>query len=407
MQIWRSKEGEKAVATDTVFAGRKILVLAPQPFFQERGTPIAVKLLVEELGRLGFDVHLLVFHEGEDVAMDSVTLHRIPAIAGIRNIPPSISWKKIVCNGVMFFSMLRLLKKYDFDLVHAVEESVFLVRAVSLLSGIPYVYDMDSSLVIQMVDKLSFLSPFRPLLTFFERSAVRGSTGVVAVCRELEEIVGKYDPEKRIVRLEDISLLDENAYSDEFLRKRYSISGPIMLYVGNLEGYQGIDLLLESFRLARQQGCQGSLVIIGGTEDTIAHYRAKAKTLDIGEYTFFCGMRPVALLAHYLRQADILLSPRTQGNNTPMKLYSYLASGKVVLATRLPTHTQVLNDWFACLVEPDPESMAAGMVTLLKDQDLREKLGRKGREVAEQNHSIESFREKLEAFYQGVIRDIC
>ncbi len=395
-----------AVAADTVFTGRKILILAPQPFYQERGTPIAVKLLAEELARLGFDVHLLVFHEGEDIVMDGVTLHRIPAIAGIKNIPPSISIKKIVCDGVMFFSMLRLLKKYDFDLVHAVEEAVFLARAVSFFSGIPYVYDMDSSLVIQIVDKLSFLRPFRPLLTFFERSAVRGSIGVAAVCRELEDIAGEYDPEKRIVRLEDISLLDENAHSDELLRKRYAISGPIMLYVGNLEGYQGIDLLLESFRLARQQGCGGSLVIIGGTEETIAHYRAKAVTLGIGEHTFFCGMRPVALLAHYLRQADILLSPRIQGNNTPMKLYSYLASGKVVLATRLPTHTQVLNDGFACLVEPDPESMAAGMVTLLRDRDLREELGKKGREVAEQNHSIESFRQKLKEFYRGIIHDI-
>ena len=394
------------MADDTVFAGRRILVLAPQPFFQERGTPIAVKLLVEELARLGFDVHLLVFHEGEDVVMDGVTLHRIPAVAGIKNIPPSISWKKIVCDGVMFFSMLRLLKKYDFDLVHAVEESVFLVRGVSLFSRIPYVYDMDSSLVIQIIDKLSFLRPFRSLLTFFEKNAVRGSSGVVAVCRELEGIAKEYDPEKRIVRLEDISLLDENARSDELLRERYPVSGPIMLYVGNLEGYQGIDLLLESFRLARQQGCGGSLVIIGGTKETIAHYRAKAGTLGIGEYTFFCGMRPVALLAHYLRQADILLSPRIQGNNTPMKLYSYLASGKVVLATRLPTHTQVLDDRFACLVEPDAESMAAGMATLLRDRDLREKLGEKGREVAEKNYSIESFREKLEAFYQDVIHDI-
>ncbi len=394
------------VAADTVFTDRKILVLAPQPFFQERGTPIAVKLLVEELARLGFDVHLLVFHEGEDVVMDGVTLHRIPTIPGIKNIPPSISFKKIICDGVMFFSMVHLLKKYDFDLVHAVEESVFLVRAVSLFTGIPYVYDMDSSLVIQMVDKLPFLRPFRPLLRFFERSAVRGSNGVVAVCRELEEIARDYAPEKRIARLEDISLLDENAHSAELLRERYDISGLIMLYVGNLEGYQGIDLLLESFQLARLRGCQGYLVIIGGTEETIAKYREKAEDLEIEENTVFCGMRPVSLLAHYLGQADILLSPRIQGNNTPMKLYSYLASGKVVLATRLPTHTQVLDDGFACLVEPVAESMAAAMVTLLEDQDLREKLGRKGMEVAEQNHSIGSFREKLKAFFQGVIDDM-
>ncbi len=72
-------------------------MLAPQPFFQNRGTPIAVKLLVEELVALGNNVHLLVFHEGERINIDGVTIHRIANVNWIKNIPPSISWKKIVC----------------------------------------------------------------------------------------------------------------------------------------------------------------------------------------------------------------------------------------------------------------------------------------------------------------------
>jgi hypothetical protein len=42
----------------------KILLVAPQPFFQERGTPIAVRLLAETLAAEGYEVHLLVYHEG-------------------------------------------------------------------------------------------------------------------------------------------------------------------------------------------------------------------------------------------------------------------------------------------------------------------------------------------------------
>ena len=45
-----------------------VLVFAPQPFFQERGTPIAVRLLVEELADAGYTVDLLTFHEGEPFA---------------------------------------------------------------------------------------------------------------------------------------------------------------------------------------------------------------------------------------------------------------------------------------------------------------------------------------------------
>lgn len=71
----------------------------------------------------------------------------------------------------------------------------------------------------------------------------------------------------------------------------------------------------------------------------------------------FLGAQPVALLsAVYLAQADILVSPRSKGSNTPMKLYSYLASGKPILATNLWTHTQVLTAASAVLTEPRPRA---------------------------------------------------
>ena len=388
---------EVAVAvTDRVLS---ILVIAPQPFFQNRGTPIAVRLLVEELARLGHKVHLLVFHEGEEVELAGVQVHRIRALPGIKNIPPSLSWKKLVCDVFLFAKAARLLRQQRFDVVHAVEESAFMAMVLHKIFGVPYIYDMDSSLAMQVADKFALLKPVRPLLDFCERLAVRRSAGVVAVCKSLEDIAIGYAPDKLVVRLEDISLLGDGDSSDEMLRERYGISGPIMLYVGNLEGYQGIDLLLTSFRLARDQGCRGNLVIIGGTAATIAHYRQKAEDLEIAEGTFFVGPRPVNLLGHFLAQADILLSPRIQGNNTPMKLYSYLDSGKVVLATDLPTHTQVLTEDFACLVNPARESMAAGMARLLADPVLCRELGEKGRKVARDNYSITAFRRKLRSFY--------
>lgn len=382
---------------------KSILVLAPQPFFQNRGTPIAVKLLVEELARLGHRVHLLVFHEGEDVEMEGVVVHRIPRVWGVKNIPPSISWKKIVCDIAMFFSLLSLHRRHKFDIIHAVEEAAFLALVVKMIFRTPYIYDMDSSLAIQIVDKLTFLTPVRGGLEFFEKRAVRSSAGVVAVCKALEDIAREYAPDKEIVRLEDISFLDSCTSSGEQLRERYKLTGPIMLYVGNLEGYQGIDLLLESFQLALEQGAEGNVVIIGGTSQTIESYKQKADELGIGSYTYFCGPRPVEQLGHYLEQADILLSPRVQGNNTPMKLYSYMDSGRVVLATNLPTHTQVLTDEFSCLVEPDRMSMAQGMKSLLDDPDLCRELGEKARAVVKADYSLEAFRKKLESFYTKII----
>ncbi|HBT97544.1 MAG TPA: hypothetical protein DEB25_07905 [Desulfobulbaceae bacterium] len=85
-----------------------------------------------------------------------------------------------------------------------------------------------------------------------------------------------------------------------------------------------------------------------------------------------------------------------------MKLYSYLDSGKAILATNLPTHTQVLDDACACLVEADEESMAAGMALLAASPELRQRLGERGRQLARENYSLAAFRRKLAGFYEKI-----
>ena len=388
----------------------RVLVLAPQPFFQNRGTPIAIRLLATELAALGHEVHLLVFHEGEDVAMPGVILHRAARIPGLGPIPPGFSFGKILCDLALFGKACSLMRRRrsgkPFDVVHACEEAVFLARALKTLFGVPYIYDMDSSLPTQLIDKMPFCRHFAGPLTACERMAVRSSAGVVAVCQALADIAHEAAPDKPVARLEDISLLDgplqDGAEAVENLRQLYQLNGPLFLYVGNLESYQGIDLMLAAFSLACKTGYPGGLVIIGGNDTAIANYRRQAEALGIGARVIFHGPRPAALLGGYLAQADILVSPRTQGNNTPMKLYSYLDSGKAILATNLPTHTQVLDDTCACLVEADENSMAAGMTRLAASPELRQRLGQRGRQLARENYSLAAFRRKLAGFYQEI-----
>jgi glycosyltransferase involved in cell wall biosynthesis len=146
-------------------------------------------------------------------------------------------------------------------------------------------------------------------------------------------------------------------------------------------------------------------VVIGGSPDHLKHYRGVADRLGIGGRTHFCGPRPVSLLGFYLRQADILVSPRIQGTNTPMKIYSYLDSGRAVLATDLPTHTQVLDERMAFLAPPRPREMADGMLALIGDRGLRERLGDRARRRVREDYSLPAFQRKLAAFYEEVAKE--
>ncbi|MGF1542169.1 MAG: glycosyltransferase family 4 protein [Pleurocapsa sp.] len=185
----------------------------------------------------------------------------------------------------------------------------------------------------------------------------------------------------------------------ENLKSQLQINNPILMYVGNLETYQGIDLLLESFALVLQQTDKIDLVIIGGEVTDIQKYEKKATVLGIETKVHFCGAKPTNQLSQYLAQADILVSPRIKGKNTPMKIYSYLDSGKAVLATDLLTHTQVIDRHVAMLAQPNAEDFAQGMLTLINNPPLRATLALRAKQLIQDKHSYQAFSQKLNTLY--------
>ncbi len=384
-----------------------ILLLAPHPFFQHRGTPIAVKLLIEVLSEHGHNLQILTYHEGDDIDVPNIKIHRIRTLPWMNNIKPGPSWKKLICDLLMFWQCIKSVRQSRFDLIHAVEESVFIALVLRILFRIPYVYDMDSSIPQQIADKYKLLRPIKVMLEFMERIVVRNSVGVIAVCKSLEKIALNYDQRKMVLRLEDISLLKSDPQEGDLLFEKMGICRPVIMYVGNLESYQGIDLLLEGFRNVVIKDNDAQLVVIGGSDMDIKRYKDKSNDLNIENKVHFIGWRPISQLNFYLEQSDIVVSPRIEGQNTPMKIYSYLDSGKPLLATRLPTHTQVLDDNIAYLVEPEPVDFANGLATLLKDKLLRRKLAQKAKERVQKEFSYEAFQRKLLTFYSSLQESLC
>jgi glycosyltransferase involved in cell wall biosynthesis len=100
-----------------------------------------------------------------------------------------------------------------------------------------------------------------------------------------------------------------------------------------------------------------------------------------------------------MKQADILISPRIKGENTPMKIYSYLDSGVPVIATDLPTHTQVMSTDISYLVKPEPAALSRGIVDLIENPELCKELSGKAREYIKKEHSYAVFKKTLYNIY--------
>jgi glycosyltransferase involved in cell wall biosynthesis len=359
-------------------------------------------MVLEFLSDRGHLVDVLTFHEGSDVDIPNCRIYRIPRLPGVHDVRPGFSLKKVLCDVVMFGSAARMMRRTRYDLVHAGEESAIIAAALKSLTGVPYVYDMDSSLAEQMLDSFPLLRPVAPVLRRFEAVAVRRSAGVLTVCAALQDVAHGHAPGTPVGRVEDTTLLQPASSNGAGHLPEETAGAPVAMYVGNLEHYQGIDLLLEGFRHTLDQMREARLVIVGGRPDDIAHYGERAEQLGIRRAVHFLGPRPVTALAHLLREADVLVSPRLKGLNTPMKIYSYLDSGTAVLATRLRTHTQVLDDLTAYLVDPDPLALGTGLATLLKDESLRKELAARAKDRVQREYTPEAARRKLAAFYAVV-----
>lgn len=385
---------------DSRIKGRlmKILLLAPQPFFIERGTPIAVKCLVRVLLARGWEVDLLAFHEGQELRYPRLNIVRTPALRWVRNIPPGLSVKKLVCDVFFFFKAAGLVLRNRYDYIHAVEESVFMALFFNIFSGVPFVYDMDSSMSEQIGASHRGLRFILPLLRWFESVALRRALVVLPVCDALDGVARRCGVEKSII-LRDPPAFEVNAGLDPAAgRKELAIDGVCFMYIGNLESYQGIDLMLNGFAGALARGVRACLLVVGGGRGDIEKYQAVCRAMRIQDKVRFLGPRPVDSVGDLVALADVLVSPRAAGVNTPMKIYAYLNSGRAILATEILSHTQVLGPETALLVAPDEAAFADGVVRLSADPGLRRSLAARAAEVAAANYSQQAFERTVDSF---------
>lgn len=376
----------------------RVLFLAPQPFYEVRGTPLAVAALTRTLGELGHDIDLLTFPQGDAWSAPRVLHLRSARVSGGR-IRPGFSMAKAMQDIPFAWRAVRGARSGAYDVVHAVEEAAFLV-APFLPRGVKFVVDMDSDLGEQLAQSKSVvaraLAPFARWL--HDRSLRRADLAIVINAR-LGESVRRVRPALPIHRIEDPPLVSTPGDADREaaarLRRELDLGeAPVALYTGNFERYQGVLMMAQAAALAER----AMFVFVGGEVEDIAGLKSRLTSEALSRCRF-AGKQPPDTLPRWMALADVLVSPRTLGGNTPFKVYTYLASGKPIVATHLDTHTQVLSSDTAFLVEPNAAALAAGIDVALGHPEERARRARNGRALLDREYSTERYREKVRAAY--------
>jgi glycosyltransferase involved in cell wall biosynthesis len=375
----------------------KILMLAPEPFFQPRGTPISVYFRLKALADLGHEVDLVTYHLGEDRQFRNLRIHRIPSLFFVKKVKVGPSFAKIPLDFLLLCKSIRLLMSNSYDMIFTHEEASWLGTFLAKIKKIPHLYDMHSSLPQQLENfRFSRSKILKRIFIALERYVLRNSQSIIVICLDLYQKLEKGGIAYKATLLENFLDFEQSGYpEDRIKQERAKYASPtdkIVLYTGNFESYQGVPLFLEACALMEDKSVV--FLLVGGNPLHVDEMKKRAEAFKISDKVHFTGQVTPSEVPLYIEMADVLVSPRTAGTNTPLKIYSFLKSGKPVVATNLWTHTQILSEKISILVEPKPQSLVEGILYALHNPKATER-AMAAKSLADTEYTYDNYKKKL------------
>ncbi|MBW8714054.1 MAG: glycosyltransferase, partial [Acidobacteria bacterium] len=172
----------------------RILMIAPEPFFEPRGTPFSEFHRIRALVELGHTVDLVTYPFGHEVALPGLRVFRSARPPFMNGVGIGPSWRKLPLDLLVFCSTLRRALSGRYDAVHSHEEGSWWGVLVAALLGVPHLYDMHSSLPQQLTNfAYSRSRALAAMFRWLERFVIRRSRVVIVICPQLEDVVRGID----------------------------------------------------------------------------------------------------------------------------------------------------------------------------------------------------------------------
>jgi len=385
----------------------RILMVIPQAFYSTRGTPMSAYHRTKDLLELGHEVEILTYPVGDPPPDLDVPVYRSRGPHLAKRIKQGPSNLKIWFDLLLLFNLVYRLLRKRYDVIYAHEEGGFIYAMLSPLFRIPLIYDMHSSLPLQIRDwefskKESVVNLFR----WIERFTIRNAVAVIAISPGVARAATEAVPGANVITIVNRFSLGERATEEDAKRVRQELNiqpdRKVVLYTGSFVALQALDLLIEAIPKVAARVPEVQFVLVGGRPDEIDELAPQAEAAGATPHLLLVPARPQSDMPAFMEASDVLVSPRVKGINPPGKLFSYLSSGRPVVATNCLIHNQLLDHSFAILTHPDPESLAEGIIRALVDQDHVRSLIDEARHVLKDRFSPDA----NQAAYRELFRTI-
>ena len=385
----------------------RILMLAPTPYFSDRGCHVRIYEEAKALRQRGHQVEVVAYHLGRDHGGIPVT--RTPRIPWYRKTSAGPSWHKPYLDVLLFFVALRAARRFRPDVIHAhLHEGAFVGAFLKPLVRVPLLFDCQGSLCGELLDH-GFMrrdGMLHRVFAIVERWIVRQADFVVVSATPAAEALRREFPEvaRRIVAVPDaVDLEVSRPMTREaalFDKLGLPAGKRVIVYLGAMTGYQGMGVLLDALKILAAQRNDFHALLMGYPE---AEYVGYAAGLGLADRVTFTGRVDYAESPRYLALGDIAVSPKLSATEANGKLLNYLACGLPCVVFDTPVNRELLGETGSYAAFGDAGDFAGRLAELLDDAgDLTER-ARAARDYAVAHHSWAARVEVLEQVYAEML----
>ena len=390
----------------------RILVVAPTPFFSDRGTHIRILEEALALEKRGHEVTIATYHIGQDLP-DSLGSHidvrRIRRLLfWYKKLEAGPDWQKIILDLLLMKKVFFLARTKRPDIIHAhLHEGVliaWIVQKMLFWRGIKVVADFHGSLTKEMVSHQYLgASGLKKVFRFIEeRIDNMGDAAVTSSWNNATDIQTVRKEGTVEVLLDGTRLsMFEGLPTKEVIRKKYHVpqDAVVVTYTGAFIRNKGINFFLEAMPLVAKECPQAHFVLAGFPLDLIEHDIAEA----LRPRVTIISPSPYFDLPAILRMSDIGVDPKDEATREASgKTLQYMGAGLPVACFGTPNNRAYLGDGGSYATDISALSLAQAIIALGTDGVLRTTQGEKNRKQAEQ-FSWEKSAEKVEGIYRKLL----
>lgn len=374
----------------------RIIEIIPIPFFSERGTGFSTLNRTRVMSEEGHAVDIVTLPFGKDICLKNVTIHRVAKIPFFRQVKMGPSWAKLAYNMLLFLKAFMMMIRNHYDCLHLHGESVYYGLILKYLFSVKILHDLHNSMPVDYINYKPDASPILiKILAQMERLALKHSDVVIVICPELKKTIEKISP-NNVVTINNFCLKPDIEIKEEdvnLLRNELGVQTgeKLITYAGSFGSNQSLEILLDAIPLIKAEIKNTKYLLVGGDQEGIDRLKQIPANLSSGNDIIFKKKKPLNIIWLYMMASDVLISAMTRGRNVPSKVYSYMGTGKPIVVTDAVPHTQVVDNTMAMIAQPNPISFANAIVTLLRNDELSNRISGKALEEVKEKYSYQQF----------------